>query len=118
MKRIYIRKNYSDDKIQITNEYSYTEITLINRYYKVIILYVGENGLSLSQANTILAPFGYELYASTDWTKVEVGSKLKFTDGRVYSKITFKEWIEQTQQVIIFNGNKVEVYNEDEVELA
>lgn len=51
-------------------------------------------------------------------TKVEVGTKLKFTDGRVYGKITFKEWIEQTQQIIVFNGNKVEVYNENEVELV
>ena len=71
------------------------------------------------QANEMLKPFGIIIEPkSTDWTRVEVGTKLKFTDRRVYGKITFKEWIEQTQQIIVFNGNKVEVYYEDEVELC
>ena len=123
MTKIDIRKNYDDGKIRVTNEYDYTEINLINGYYKVIILYVGENGLSITQANSILAPFGYELYQSTDWNKVEVGTELRKINqptglGALYRMTTFKEYIPNTNQIVVFENGYVKVYNEDEVELC
>jgi outer membrane lipoprotein-sorting protein len=30
---------------------------------------------------------------------------------------TFKEYVKETNQIIVFNGNKVEVYNQSEVSL-
>ena len=114
MTKIDIRKNYDDGKIRVTNEYDYTEINLINGYYKVIILYVGENGLSLTQANTILAPFGYELYSSTDWSTVEVGTKVVLWQEL---NATFFQYIPTTKQILVMEGGLVKVYNESEVSL-
>jgi hypothetical protein len=131
MKRIDMRKEYRDDTYDIR---VYQDCVFFglrdkeNSAYDVTVR-VGEKHLSLSQANTILAPFGYELYKATDWTKVEVGTKIQFTKELLFSgklngtrinldNLKFKEWIPQTQQILILNGNKVEVYNEDEVELV
>ena len=117
MKRI--NKNYDDGQLTVTYERDYIQIKKVVGCYIFFRMYIGEYNLTFEQANEMLKPFGIIIEPkATDWTKVEVGTKLKFTDGRVYGKITFKEWIEQTQQIIVFNGNKVEVYNEDEVELC
>ena len=117
MKRI--NKNYYKDGLRVTYEDDYIRIFKQFGIFILFDLFIGKNNLTFEQANEMLKPFGIIIEPkSTDWTRVEVGTKLKFTDGRVYGKITFKEWIEQTQQIIVFNGNKVEVYYEDEVELC
>lgn len=116
MKRI--NKNYYKDGLRVAYEDDYIRIFKQFGTFILFDLFIGKDNLTFEQANEMLKPFGIIIEPkTTDWIKVEVGTKLKFTDGRVYGKITFKEWIEQTQQVIVFNGNKVEVYNEDEVEL-
>lgn len=123
MKRINIKnlaiiKN-NELKIEASgwNKYS---LTLIVDNLNIKVEFTSK---TITQANTILAPFGYELYFSTDWSKVEVGSRVRITSTNVTMGLarlstTFKEYIQQTSQIIIFNGNKVEVYNESEVELC
>ena len=121
MNRIDIRKSYKDGKLRVYIDGEYTVIHLLgNPIYNGLIMTIYEKDnrlLTLAQANTILAPFGYELYQSTDWTKVEVGSKLKFTDGRSQYETTFYDYVEQTNQVIVMESGLVKVYNESEVEL-
>ena len=117
MKRI--NKNYYKDGLRVTYEDDYIRIFKQFGTFILFDLFIGKDNLTFEQANEMLKPFGIIVEPkSTDWTNVEVGTELKFTDGRVYGKITFKEWIPQTSQIIVFNGNKVEVYNEDEVELC
>ena len=129
MKRIDISKKYRDCNLVINNETTHVEVIKFNGHFLLFKVCIGKDHLTLTQANTILAPFGYELYSSTDWSEVEVGTEVKFTKEFLFSwnlngtrinldNLKFKEWIPQTQQIIIFNGNKVEVYNEYEVELV
>ena len=114
-----INDNYYKDGLRVTYEDDYIRVFKQFGTFILFDLFIGKDNLTFEQANEMLKPFGIiiEPKEATDWTRVEVGTKLKFTDWRVYGKITFKEWIEQTQQIIVFNCNKVEVYNEDEVEL-
>ena len=83
MKRIDIRKDYKDENIGISfaddNPTMWTIIRIIRNNLILLNMNVGEGFMNIDEANTILAPFGYELYESTDWTKVEVGTKLIFS---------------------------------------
>jgi hypothetical protein len=114
MKRIDIRKEkyYNDGNIEICKD----GIVVL----KGITLQIDKDYLSLAQANAILAPFGYELYQSTDWTKAEVGAhvhKLNKLWGEPYCVLRFYDYIPNTNQVLVMENNYVKVYNEDEVEL-
>lgn len=65
-----------------------------------------------------------------DWNKVTVGTKLTIRRefksdnpmvkyiATINNNCTFKEYIPQTNQIIVFNDNKVEVYDASEVELC
>lgn len=130
MKKLNIRKDYDDGKILISR-YSHELVMIIIRS-KVhserhdLVIRMGEDySTTLDQANAMLKIMGldYELYESIEWSKVEVGSKVKlvkeYENGIVsWFTATFKEYIEETNQIIVLNGNKVEVYDEDRVELV
>jgi len=127
MTKIDIRKNsYKDKNIEVYTNGSRTTVQLkYNSMYYSVMLTIGsdEGLLTIHQANTILAPFGYELYQSTDWSKVEVGTgvnvKIDHGNGTATGfKATFHSYIPQTNQIIVFNTNKVEVYNSSEVSLC
>lgn len=59
---------------------------------------------------------------NTDWSKVEVGADVKVKVVKVDCGWTFnckfKEYVKETNQIIVFNDNKVEVYDASEVELC
>ena len=64
----------------------------------------------------------YELTDSVDWSSVAIGTEVEIKTDKgdcVWSyNCTFKEYVKETNQIIVFNGNKVEVYNESEVSLC
>lgn len=132
VKKLNIREYYKDDKICIKDG-------ITSRLY--IYSELGDNGnskasinltnTSIEQTNQILKIYGldYELVDETDWSKVEVGARLSLTraclsTNRMTGKsidlgnLKFKEYVKETDQIILFNGNKVEVYDASEVELC
>lgn len=117
MKRI--NKNYYKDGLRVTYEDDYIRIFKQFGTFILFDLFIGKDNLTFEQANEMLKPFGIIIEPkSTDWSKVEVGAKICIINNQFARAILkFKEYIPQTSQIIVFNGNKVEVYNEDEVEL-
>ena len=66
---------------------------------------------------------GWYSHKVGDVVEVEVGAEVsisrEYGNGlRSWFTATFKEYIPQTNQIIVFNNNKVEVYDESEVELC
>ena len=118
MKRI--NKNYYKDGLRVTYEDDYIRIFKQFGNFILFDLFIGKDNLTFEQANEMLKPFGIIIEPkSTDWSKVEVGAKICIINNQFSRAILkFKEYIPQTSQIIVFNGNKVEVYNEDEVELV
>jgi hypothetical protein len=121
MKRIDISKVYKDGEISVIK---FRDIMLFrlksDDNYNKLVVGVGTNALTITQANTILAPFGYELYESTDWTKVEVGIGVRKTSVRMgegFAIRTFYQYIPNTSQILVIENGYVKVYNEGEVEL-
>ena len=128
MKRIDIRKSCSNDEydLEVMTYHNGNPIFfgIRNKNYRDydVTVRISEKHLSFTQANSVLAPFGYELTQSTDWTKVEVGAEVKVVieheNGMATGfKANFHSYLSATKQILVMNGNKVEVYNEDEVEL-
>ena len=115
--KLSINQCYKDSNINIIRNPKYsTNVSLIN-------FYIGENDLTISQANSIIKVMGlnYELTDSVDWSIIQVGTKLTFTKDYMCSYkmiVIFHSYIPQTNQIIVLNGNKVEVYNESEVSLC
>lgn len=123
MERIDIRKSCSNDEYEL-EAMNYRDNNPIffgirNKNYRDydVTVRISKYHLSLDQANIILAPFGYELYESTDWTKVEVGTEVVLWQ-ELNSKATFYEYMEYSKQILVIKDGYVKVYNEDEVELC
>ena len=86
MKKLDVRKEYRDSKIELTCGEDYTGILLrsplVSCYFDIKIN-LGEGcSTTLAQANAILKAMGldYELYESTDWHKVEEGTNVLVLD--------------------------------------
>ena len=130
MKRLDIRKDYEDENLYLKHynnpKYSWVAIRRDDNYVASIEIRIGNKyNTSITQANAILKSIGlnYELYESVGWSEVEVGAEVsisrEYENGlRSWFTATFKEYIPQTNQIIVFNNNKVEVYDESEVELC
>ena len=125
--KLSINRCYKDSNITITKTNT-TSVQIRNPKYStnvsLINFYIGENDLTISQANSIIKVMGlnYELTDSVDWSSVAIGTEVeikidKGDCGWSYN-CTFKEYVKETNQIIVFNGNKVEVYNESEVSLC
>ena len=124
--KLSIIQCYKDSNITITKS-NITSVHIRNPKYStnvsLINFYIGENDLTISQANSIIKVMGlnYELTDSVDWSIIQVGTKLTFTKDYMCSYkmiVIFHSYIPQTNQIIVLNGNKVEVYNESEVSLC
>ena len=125
--KLSINQCYKDSNINITKT-NITSVQIRNPKYStnvsLINFYIGENELTISQANSIIKVMGlnYELTDSVDWSSVAIGTEVeikidKGDCGWSYN-CTFKEYVKETNQIIVSNGNKVEVYNESEVSLC
>ena len=122
--KLSINQCYKDSNINITKT-NITSVHIRNPKYStnvsLINFYIGENDLTISQANSIIKAMGlnYELTDSVDWSNVEAGTEVKVKidkgDCDWSFNCTFKEYVKETNQIIVFNSNKVEVYNESEV---
>ena len=119
-----INKNYYKDGLRVTYEDDYIRIFKQFGTFILFDLFIGKDNLTFEQANEMLKPFGIIIEPkSTDWTKVEVGAELKVViehgNGMATGfKANFHSYLSATKQILVINGNKVEVYNEDEVELC
>lgn len=124
--KLSINQCYKDSNINITKT-NITSVQIRNPKYStnvsLINFYIGENDLTISQANSIIKVMGlnYELTDSVDWSSVDIGTEIKLKidkgDCGWSYNCTFKEYVKETNQIIVFNGNKVEVYNQSEVSL-
>lgn len=124
--KLSINQCYKDSNINITKT-NITSVQIRNPKYStnvsLINFYIGENDLTISQANSIIKVMGlnYELTDSVDWSSVDIGTEIKLKidkgDCGWSFNCTFKEYVKETNQIIVFNGNKVEVYNQSEVSL-
>ena len=126
MKRLDIRKDYKDEniKISIWNDYTSIYARCGNTDRNNININIGTNyNTTLDQANAILKVMGldYELY-EVDWSKVEEGAEVVFwlTCGNLKGQVRgkFNSYIPNLKKVIVIVGDKVNVVDEDEVELV
>ena len=125
--RLPINKDHKSEEgiIIYFNSPDETIVKLVNDKADVLTtINVGKWGVSINRANEIIKLFNlnYELTDSVDWSAVKVGTEVeikidKGDCGWSYN-CTFKEYVKETNQIIVFNGNKVEVYNESEVSLC
>lgn len=137
MKRLDIRKDYMDNKIEIVTHYSdggleYLRVRLLNDSDIKIIMRIGEKySITLNQVNAILKVMGlnYELYESVNWQEVEEGAEVKFRDNPVVDGLViddlvyetycnFHSYIPNLNKIIVIVGDKVKVVDEDKVKLV
>ena len=105
-----INKNYYKDGLRVTYEDDYIRIFKQFESYKLFDLFIGKDNLTFEQANEMLKPFGIIIEPkSTDWSKVEVGTELKFADGRTQYKTTFYQYVEDTKQILVIENSYVKV---------
>ena len=139
MKRLNINTCYKGKDIEVISACngSPASISIKNKNatdVKKVFLFVSENDTTITQANAILKVMGlnYELYESTDWSKIEEGTKVTFrsnpiVDGVVIEEVVFitncnfHSYIPKLKKIIVIctdgeaktiDEDKVEVYRE------
>ena len=120
-----INKDHKSEKgiVVYFNSPDETIVKLVSEKADVLTtINIGKWGASINIANEIIKLFNlpYELIdkIKTDWSTIQVGTKLTFTKDSMCSYkmiVIFHSYIPQTNQIIVLNGNKVEVYQESEV---
>ena len=123
MKKLNINEEYVDANItlySVSDKYTTLTVWQNEKMRDNIKLYIGDNDLSLSQANSILKVMGlnYELYeeVKVDWSKVEDGTEIKIIDnGNI---VKFMKYIPDLKTVIVREGDCFYTIDASEVELC
>ena len=123
MKRLNIKEHYRDNVIHLLSKERKDGYAEIHIYNDSACIRIGENYLTLTQANAILKVMGlnYELYEGVDWSKVEEGAKVLVLDKKGiidgYGG-KFVKYIADIKKVIVRSGDEVYIIDEDKVELV
>ncbi len=119
MKRLDVRKDNKSEKgiVVHCNSDIETVVKLLNDKADVITtILIGKRGVSLKMANDIIKLFNipYELYESTNWSKVEEGAEVRVNDYIA----KFHSYVPKLNKVIVIFGESVNAVDEDKVELV
>ena len=119
MKRLDVRKDLKSEKgiVVHCNSDIETVVKLLNDKADVITtILIGKRGVSLKMANDIIKLFNipYELYESTNWSKVEEGTEVR-VNGYIAK---FHSYVPKLNKVIVIFGESVNAVDEDKVELV